>query len=148
MEILRQLGVNDTIWIQLVLFLIAYFFLSQFLFKPYQRNLKYREKNTGGSVEEATQLNASAERLAMDYQGKMKSQNEQATALYEQFKSQGQAEEDRIVAAAREEAARLMEQTRIKISTDIKQAREVMRAQIPQLSGQIASRVLGRDISG
>ena len=101
LSILKQLGVDSSIWVQLGFFLICYFFLSQFLFKPYLANLDYRKKNTVGNAEEATKLNTAAEHLAMDYQGQVKAQNEKATAIYDKIRSEGVAEEDRLVAAAR-----------------------------------------------
>ncbi|MDZ4677306.1 MAG: ATP synthase F0 subunit B [Oligoflexia bacterium] len=146
MEILAQLGVNQTLWIQLAFFIVAYLMLSNFLFKPYRRNLEYRKKNTSGTVEEATKLTASTEGLAMDYQGRMKRHNESAADIYNVLKSEGHAEEEKLLLQARERANLLIEQARKKISTDMVTAREGLRAQVPQLSSTIASQVLGRDI--
>src|ERR1051326_7253553 len=97
LTILRQLGVNQTIWIQLALFLVCYFFLSQFLFKPYMANLAYRKKSTTGSAEEAVQLNKSTESLAMEYQGKVKNQNEKATSIYDKLKAEGRSQEEKLL---------------------------------------------------
>ena len=78
--------------------------------------------------------------------GKMKNQNEQLTKLYDQFKNEGLAQEEKILATARAEAASLLEETRKKIASEMKTAQETLRTQVPQLSGEIASRVLGRNI--
>jgi F-type H+-transporting ATPase subunit b len=146
MEILTQLGVNQTIWIQLGFFIISYIFLSTFLFKPYRRNLEYRKKNTSGTVEEAAKLTSATESLAMDYQGRMKRHNEKAAAIYDQLKNEGHADEERILTQAREHASLLIEQTRTKINSDMTVAKEALRAQVPHLSSSIASSVLGRDV--
>ena len=145
--ILRQLGVNSTLWVQLVFFLVSYFFLSQFLFKPYMRNLEYRKKNTVGNAEEAIKLNSSAENLAMDYQGQVKAQNEKASSIYDKLKAEGLAEEERLVAQAKALASEVLEQTKRKIQEDMIAAQDALKGQIPQISRQIASRVLGRDLS-
>ena len=147
LSILKQLGVDNSVWIQLVFFLISYAALSQLLFKPYMKNLDYRKKNTTGNAEEATRLNTAAENLAMDYQGQVKAQNAKAASIYDQLKAEGQAEEDRLVAGAKKQATQLLDETRKKIQTDMAAAKEGLKAQIPQISRQIASRVLGRELS-
>ena len=147
LSILKQLGVNRTIGDQLLLFLICYFFLSRFLFKPYLANLDYRKKNTVGNADEATRLNTAAEHLAMDYQGQVKAQNEKATAIYDKLKAEGLAEEDRLVAAARAQGSDVLDQTRALIQKEMGVAKTALKEQIPQLVRQIASRVLGREIS-
>lgn len=146
MEILRQLGLDQTVWIQLGFFIISYFFLSQFLFKPYKRNLQFRSKNTGGALDEATQMSALNERLAMDYQGKMKKQNETAEQIYSKFKMEGAAEEGKLVAAAKESAAKALESTRAQITKEVTAAKNQLKEQIPQMSEMIASRLLGRSV--
>ena len=145
-SILKQLGVDYTLWIQLGFFFISYIALSQFLIKPYMANLEFRKKRTIINPEEATRLNSSIENLAMDYQGQVKRQNEKGTAIYEKLKAEGVAEEDRLIGAARAEASRLMDQVKKQIQTDMGTAKESLKAQVPQLSKLIASRVLGRDL--
>ena len=145
-SILKQLGVDYTLWIQLWFFFISYIALSQFLIKPYMANLEFRKKRTIINPEEATRLNSSIENLAMDYQGQVKRQNEKGTAIYEKLKAEGVAEEDRLIGAARAEASRLMDQVKKQIQTDMGTAKESLKAQVPQLSKLIASRVLGRDL--
>ena len=146
MEILRQLGLDQTVWIQLGFFIVSYVFLSQFLFKPYQRNLQFRSKNTGGALDEAAQMSASNERLAMDYQGRMKKQNETAEQIYSQLKMEGAAEEDKLVAAAKESATKLLELARVQITNEVTAAKKQLEEQIPEMSEMIASRLLGRSV--
>jgi F-type H+-transporting ATPase subunit b len=146
-SILRQLGVNNTFWIQLGYFFVCYIFMSQFLFKPYMKNLEFRKKNTTVNNDEATKLNSSIGHLAMDYQGQVKRQNAKGAAVYDKLKAEGVAEEDRLLTAAKKEAHEVMEQIKKKIQTDMVEARETLKAQTPQLSKLIASRVLGRELS-
>jgi F-type H+-transporting ATPase subunit b len=146
LEILAQLGLDQTVWIQLCLFITAYFFLSTFLFKPYQRNLKFRKKNTGGALEEATQLVQVTERLAMDYQGRMKKQNQAAEEVYEKIRSEGTKEEEKLILAAKAKAGALLVETKKQITSEISRTKEELRLQIPQLSKLIASRLLGRNL--
>ena len=146
-SILKQLGVDNTLWIQLGYFVVCYFFMSQFLFKPYMKNLEFRKKNTKVNNEEATKLNSTIENLAMDYQGQVKRQNEKGAAIYDKLKGEGLAEEERLLSAAKKEANDVLDQIKKKIQADMIEARESLKAQSPILSKMIASRVLGRELS-
>ena len=146
-KILTGLGINQTAPVMVVFFAIAYFFLNNFLIKPYEKNLEYRKKNTGGSLDEAATLNSQTEGLASEYQIKMKKQNEAAQGIYEKIKKEGMEEEDRLIAGARKLGSDLVDQAKKKVSTELLAAKESLKSQIPQLSELIASRVLGRDIS-
>jgi F-type H+-transporting ATPase subunit b len=146
LEILAQLGLDHTVWIQLVFFIISYVFVSQFLFRPYMRNLAYRKKNTSGALDEAGKLATVTESLAMDFQGRMKKQNETAENAYGKLRAEGLLEEEKLLTAARNQATKVVEETKEKISTEIARTKEELRAQIPQLSTLIASRLLGREI--
>jgi F0F1-type ATP synthase membrane subunit b/b' len=147
MSILRELGVNQTIWIQLALFFICYLSLSQLVFKPYLRNLNYRKQNTGGSFDQAAALNAETEKLALEYQHRMKEQNAAAQAVYDKLKGEGQAEEDRLIQVSRKLGQDVVEQSKKKVASELGAAQLKLKSEIPHLSELIASRVLGREIS-
>ncbi|MCC6276688.1 MAG: ATP synthase F0 subunit B [Oligoflexia bacterium] len=146
MDIIKQLGINSTVWIQLGLFLVSYLFLSTFLFRPYLKILELRKKRTTGSVEEASKLAAATDTLVMDYQGKVQSHNHVAAQIYEKLKSEGAREEEKLLNDARTKANSLVQETREKVVRDIKAAKESLKTQAPTLSRSIASRVLGRDL--
>ncbi len=146
MAILTQLGVNQTFWIQLAYFFIAYFFVSNFLIKPYKANLEYRKKNTGGSLDQATSINNDTEKLVVQYQEKAKAQNEAAQSIFEKLKTEGQNEEDKLISAARKHGGETVDQTKKKIVAELVAARDSLKAQVPQISEMIASRVLGRKL--
>ena len=146
MEILTQLGVDKTIWIQLGFFFLSYFFLSQFLFKPYARNLEFRKKNTTVAVEEANKIMTATEFLSMDYEGKMKTQNEQFLIAYNKIKNEGHEEEQKLLAAARLRAEGMIAEAGKKIEKEIKVAREQLQKQVPELSKLTAKKLLGRDL--
>lgn len=146
MEILTQLGINSTIWIQLCFFVITYMAVSQLIFKPYSRNLKYRRKHTVEAAEEANKLISHSDILALEYDEKVKHQNEKILHLFGQLKSEGVAEEHKLLLAARQNAEKMMKETNIKISKEISQASETLKKQIPEMSKTVASKLLGRNV--
>ena len=60
MELLTQLGVNQTIWIQLATFFICFVFLKYFLFDPYFAAYNERKDRTLGQSELAERFVAAA----------------------------------------------------------------------------------------
>src|SRR5688572_9461375 len=101
MEILYQLGLNNTFWSQLAFFLISSIFLWKFMFTPYVRIIEYRRKNTVGATDQAAHLIAAADQLAVDYEGRVKSQTERVNTIFSEIKKQSAAEEEKIIAEAR-----------------------------------------------
>jgi F-type H+-transporting ATPase subunit b len=145
--LLKDLGVNETAPYMALFFAISYFFVSQFLIKPYKTNLEYRRKNTGGSLSKANEIAEQTEKLVGDYQNRLKKQNETAQDIFERIKKEGLQEEERVLSQARKNGSELIEQTKNKISGEMKVAKETLKTQIPQLSELIASQVLGRNLS-
>jgi len=145
-QILYDLGVNQTFWIQLAYFLISYFFVSQFLIKPYKANLEFRKKNTGGSLTHASTLNVETEKLMIQYQEKAKAQNATAQTVFEKLRLEAQGEEERLIGSSRKKGNEIIDQTKKKVITELSLARDQLKAQVPLISELIASRVLGRKV--
>lgn len=146
MEILRQLGIDGTLWIQLAFFGVCYFFISQFIFKPYMTNLAHRKKNTTGASDEAVKLMAATDHLAMDYAGKMKDQNEQVLEVFNQIKNEGKSEEQKLITTARNRAEKLIAEANDKIAKEIQGVKTQLEKTIPELSRATAKKLLGRDV--
>ena len=146
MEILYQLGLDKTFWIQLVCFLVSGFFLSVFMFRPYLRIIEARRKSTVGATDHAAHLVAATDALVMDYEGKVRSQNEKLTDTFAEFKKRGAAEEERLLAEARARAQALMTENNARIAKEIGAAQKDLETQVPALANAIAAKVLGREL--
>lgn len=146
MDILAQLGIDKTVFHQLGLFLVSYFFLSKFLFQPYLRNLEYRRKNTGGSIEEAGELEAQAAVAAEKFRNELSAQNQELQAAYQKIKGEGQATQEKLLTDAREKASNLLKKNRQQIETEMAEAQKSLKKDIPEISSLVAGRVLGRDL--
>lgn len=146
MEILAQLGIDGTLWVQLVLFMISYFFMSTFIFKPYLKNLEYRKKNTTGANEEASKLMATTEHLTLEYERKMKANNETVAQIFNQFKNEGKLEEQRLISAARTKAEQNLSAANNNIEKEIQSVRAQIEKTLPEMSKTAAGKLLGRDL--
>lgn len=146
MEILKSLGVNSTLWIQLLCFLVSYFALTSLVLKPYMAALREREKRTIGSEEAAVRLIEETTDLHAVYEQKAKMINSKIKSFYDQSRVEATKEYDRLVEAARLESAALLEQSRQDIGRQIQSAKAKLTTEIPAVGSAIASKLAGKEI--
>jgi F-type H+-transporting ATPase subunit b len=147
MQIFTSLGVDSTIVIHLICFLISYVALTQLILKPYMRALEEREKRTVGGEELAVRLVEEAADLQGQYEVKAREINSQITSIYNQSRTAAQKDSDVLVDAARKEASGLLETSRAQISTEVQAARKTLSAEVPAVGAAIASKLAGKDLS-
>lgn len=147
MEILKSLGVNSTLWIQLVCFLVSYLALHFLILKPYSAALRERENRTIGNQENAVRIIDEANELQADFEKKAKSINSEIKKAFDQSRSEATKEYDRLVESARGEAEAVLAEARTQISGEIKSAKTVLVSEVPNVSAAIASKLAGKEIS-
>ncbi|RYZ77475.1 MAG: hypothetical protein EOP05_01655 [Proteobacteria bacterium] len=147
MQIFTSLGVDSTIVIHLICFLISYVALTQLILKPYMKALAEREKRTVGGEELAVRLVEEANDLQGQYEVKARQINSQITSLYNHSRTTAQKESEVLVDAARKEASSLLETARTQISTEVQTARKTLSTEIPAVGSAIASKLAGKDLS-
>jgi len=146
-EILRQLGVDSTLWVHLACFLVSYFALYFLILKPYLAAFIEREKRTVGSEEAAVRLVEEANDLQTQLALKSRELNAQMKAFYDEARATAQKQSDEIVGRARTQAAALLQQNRDQISSEVAKAQKTLQAEIPSVGAAIASKLAGKDLS-
>jgi F-type H+-transporting ATPase subunit b len=139
------LSVNYTVFIQIVIFLIAIFILNKLVFKPFLNLVDRRDKLTRGAIEEAQELEERVKEIIAEYDVKL---NEaRALAIEERNKIilEGQAVADNIIGKAREETSVILEDAKTKLEADTQEIREKLKGDVDGLAEDIASRVLGKE---
>ena len=87
------------------LFLVA----SNLLFNPVRQMLKKRQDKIQGELEDAKQNQDEAAALKAEYEAKLKDINVEAEEILGEARKKALANENRIIAEAKEEAARIRE---------------------------------------
>jgi F0F1-type ATP synthase membrane subunit b/b' len=146
-SLLHSLGVDSTIWLQLGCFFISYLALTQLVFKPYLRAFNERENRTVGSEGEALKIIEETKSLQADYEKKARALNAEIKSIYEHQAQETRKEQEALITSARHEAEHTLEAARRRIAQDLLEAQELLLAQVPELSGAIASRLAGKDLS-
>ncbi len=87
MEILLQLGANETAFIQFFLFVISIAFLTIYVYGPYFKAYDERQKRTKGADAVAKDTADEAKNLALVYQSKARETNEKIKSIFDHKKT-------------------------------------------------------------
>jgi len=94
-----------------VLFLVA----SHFLFNPARDMLKKRQEKIKGELDDAKESMESADALKAEYEDKLKNVEKEAEDILTQARKKALENENRIIAEAKNEAAVIIKQARMKM---------------------------------
>lgn len=146
MELLRGLGVNQTVGIQLVIFIVTYLVLNQILFKPYFKAYTERVARTMGRAELAEKYLAESQVLQKEYETKARELSTQFKTVFDGSRAEAVKEYDEIVGQARQSAKAEFEERKKQVQMAMAQAQKDLTKEIPTLAEVITARLLGRDL--
>jgi len=132
---------------QLVLFTTFIIVLRPLLFDPLLRVFEERERRTDGAKKDARRMDAEAGELATRYEAELDKVRRQASVERERLRAETARAEAQIMAEAREETARILEAGKVRIAAEVASLRKELAEGRPELTAQIAARVLGREVS-
>jgi len=147
LTILTGLGVNQTIWVQLALFLITFLVLNNVVFKRYQVALVERHQKTLGGEDLTKQLVLEAQDIQARYEKRARQVNEQIKSAYDTAVGAGYKKQNDILEATRKEAADTIKQARDKISEQVREARGQLQRELPAISSLISTRLTGKELA-
>jgi F0F1-type ATP synthase membrane subunit b/b' len=147
MQILTSLGVDSTLVIHLICFLVSYVAFTTLVLKPYMKALNERENRTVGNEETAVRLLDETTTMQAQYESKARAINGQIKGHFDESRAEAMKQHDELVKSAREQAAVLLEQSRAEIEQQIQQAKKSLSAEIPVIGSAIASKLAGKEIS-
>ena len=143
-ESLPVVDIDNTVFLQAILFLSLFVILHFLLFKPWLEVRDRRAARISGAMDEAVQLRAAAEERERDYEARLAKARDEAMDVRSESRKQAEGKEAEIVGAARSEAASELEQTKVKIAGEIDEARAQLGERVESLAGDITKQVLGR----
>ncbi|HEY8270053.1 MAG TPA: ATP synthase F0 subunit B [Pseudobdellovibrionaceae bacterium] len=144
MEIIHQLGINGTVFIQFGIFICAFFFLNLYVFTPYYKALEEREKRTLGGEDLAQEFQKKSTELHSEYQTKAKEVTKKIKDIYDSHRLDALKEFDSLVSKARSEAHTLLEANNRQIIQSIQATSAALRAETTSVSVAITQKLLGK----
>lgn len=144
--IIRDLGVDYTLFIQLPIFLVILITLWFVLFKPYFAAYEERQNQTIGSQDEADALVAKTRELEIIYQRKARGANMDVKAIFDKERIEGQQEHERILLDAKDRARVITDTSKTRVQEEYNRAREELLKESSGIGKAIASRLLSKEM--
>lgn len=132
---------------QLLLFATFVVLLKPILFDPLLRLFEAREKRTEGAREEAREMDAEAAELIARYEAELEQVRREAAEERDQLREQTSKLEAAILGEARARAADILARGEARIEEEAAALRKQLEGERPRVAAEIASRVLGREVS-
>ena len=140
------LNLGDII-VTIVLFLILMLLLKKFAWGPLMGVMEQRAELISTEIEEAEKSRVESKELLEEQRSLLKEARNDAQAIVENAREQGEKQREDIVKAARNEVGRLKEEATQEIASEKEKAIAAVREEFVSLSILAASKVLGKEIS-
>lgn len=144
MEILQQLGANQSAFIQFFIFAISIAFLTTFVFGPYFKAYDQRLVKTKGAENVAKDTVEETKNLNLIFQSKAREVNDKITSIYNAENETAKHTAEDLLKNAKNESAQIIETSRKQLSEQVAQSA----SQIQALSKDIAQQLTQKFESG
>lgn len=146
----RMFGIDWQLLSDATLTLIAVFVLfaimSYFLFNPARKMLKERQSKIKGELDDAKSNMEEANRLREEYEAKLRDINKEAEGILSEARKKAMANENQIVAQAKEEAARIMERARVEAELEKQKVSDQVKTEIISVASLMAGKIVAASI--
>jgi F0F1-type ATP synthase membrane subunit b/b' len=137
MEILQQLGANQSAIIQFFIFAISIAFLTVFVFNPFFKAYDIRLEKTKGVENVAKDTIEETKNLNLIFQSKAREANDKIRNIYDSERSVAQKKSEDILKTAKADADKILVGSRSEISAQVSQSK----SQVASLSQEIATQL-------
>ncbi|MCM1112557.1 MAG: F0F1 ATP synthase subunit B [Muribaculum sp.] len=146
----RMFGIDWQLLADSTLSIIAVFVLfaimSYFLFNPARKMLSDRQAKIKGELDAAKSGMEEADRLREEYEAKLRDIDKEAESILSEARKKALASENRIVAEAKEEAARIMERARVEAELEKQKVSDEVKREIIAVASLMAAKVVAASI--
>ena len=132
--------------LSLIAVLALFFFLSYFLFDPVRDMLKKRQEKIRGELDQAAADQKDAAELKVQYEEKLRNIEKEAEEILSEARKKALANENRIIAEAREEAARIIERANVEAELEKKKAADDVKKEMISIASLMAGKVVAASI--
>ena len=133
-----------------VLMIIAMFFLflfaSHFLFNPVRKMLSDRQAKIKGELDQAASDQKAAEQARALYEEKLKQVGKEAEEILTDARKRGMANEAKIVAEAKDEAAKIVERARVEAELEKQKMADEVKREMIAVASVMAARIVQANI--
>ena len=136
-QILHQLGANETVFIQFVIFCVTIAFLTVMVYGPYFKAYDQRLNQTKGADQVAGETHDEAKKLEVIFQAKAREINEKIKSIYEDSRKVATEQVSKIIDSGKGEVAATADQARSQIEAQKANAQK----DVAQVSQDVATEI-------
>ncbi|MDR3607512.1 MAG: ATP synthase F0 subunit B [Oligoflexia bacterium] len=141
-EILEQLELNQTIFIQLAIFGVVFLILSRLYFRPFMKLFQARHEKTVQHRETAEKLLLEANQKFESYRKRLSEERVAAKKEYDAVLEEAKKYEAQAMANAREEAKKITQEAADSVSKQREALRAKLAADVDVLAETISQKLL------
>ena len=146
MEILLQLGANETAFIQFVLFIITISFLTVVIYGPFFKAYDQRLKLTKGAETVATETQEEAKKLDQIYQVRAREINDKIKSVFDDSRKEAGETSTTIINQAKEAATASTEKARAQILAQKQNAEAMAKTISDDVATEITKKLTGASL--
>lgn len=141
-----MISIDLSFVVQVINFLLLLLILNIFLYKPIRKVLSDREAELTGAREKAAAVDSDVAEKMAQYEARLREMKGKGFEEREALKKEAQAEEARLLDAARSDASGTLSAIKQKVAAEAADARKALQEQAKGLSLEICEKVLGRSL--
>lgn len=138
--------IDSSVFVQAVLFVIAYFVLKFLLFDPLMKLFDAREEAVNGAKRDAKGVHSDAEAKQTEYNDRMRDMRAEANAEREQLRADGLSTEASILSRVKVDTAKQLQDAESQMNQQAAQVRAELKNTVDALANDIAGKLLGRGV--
>jgi F-type H+-transporting ATPase subunit b len=142
-----NVDVDATLFVQLALFVVLLLVLKPLLFDPMMKLFEEREKRIEGTRHKASKVDEKSAKALAEYEQICAAAREAGGAERDKIRAEGVRRESELLGQVRAATAMTLEQGRGAIASEAKTARAELKSAATSLGRELASRVLGREVT-
>ncbi len=143
LQILLQLGANETVFIQFGIFVVTISFLTIVVYGPYFKAYDQRLNQTKGADQVANETQDEAKKLEVIYKTKAREINENIKNIFEDSKKTGLDQAQKLMSSAKDVVAQLSEQAKKEVENQKNNAQKDMAQVSQEVADTIAQKITG-----
>lgn len=137
---------DQTVWIQLAIFLAVFFVVNRLVFQPVLKILNLRREKTGGDLSKIKALEEEQALLLKRYEEELALAKREAQKEKEMIRREGELVAHQMTHQARVDSLEQIAKIKEEIAIASQKARQELEGKAEQLSRSIGSKVLGRNL--
>ena len=126
--------------------IVLFFAMSYFLFNPARKLLNDRKEKIRGELEDAKNNQEAAIALKAEYEEKLKEIDKEAEAILSDARKRALANENQIIAQAKEEADRIIDRARVEAQLEKQKLSDEVKKEIISVASVMAGKLVAASI--